>query len=183
MDEEPALLLKNCDLIPPQLNPDSLSRRKFLAASLIGSATLIPSGCGMFLYPERRGQPAGAIDWKVVALDAVGLLLFFVPGLIAFAIDFSTGAIYLPPSTYGTTTKPSGKLTQVETLKPGELTRERVEQTLVKHTGKTVTLTPGEYKVTQLNRIENFWQTHTRLLKEKTSKFFRHVNFPQKPSV
>jgi len=32
----------------------------------------------------------------VVALDAIGLLFFFVPGVIAFAVDFVTGAIYLP---------------------------------------------------------------------------------------
>ena len=29
-------------------------------------------------------------------LDAVGLLFFFVPGVIAFAVDFSNGTIYLP---------------------------------------------------------------------------------------
>jgi hypothetical protein len=29
-------------------------------------------------------------------LDGLGLLLFFVPGVVAFAVDFYTGAIYLP---------------------------------------------------------------------------------------
>jgi hypothetical protein len=53
-------------------------------------------GCGTILYPERRGQRAGQIDVGVALLDAVGLLFFFVPGVIAFAVDFSTGAIYLP---------------------------------------------------------------------------------------
>lgn len=33
----------------------------------------------------------------VVALDAVGLLFYVIPGLIAFGIDFATGAIYLEP--------------------------------------------------------------------------------------
>lgn len=32
----------------------------------------------------------------VAALNAVGLLFFFVPGVVAFGVDFMTGAIYLP---------------------------------------------------------------------------------------
>lgn len=55
-------------------------------------------GCGTLLHPERHGQPHSRdIDWSVVALDGLGLILFFVPGVIAFVVDFSTGAIYLPP--------------------------------------------------------------------------------------
>lgn len=51
----------------------------------------------MLLEPRRSGQPhSNDIDWKIAALDALGLLLFFVPGVIAFAVDFYTGAIYMP---------------------------------------------------------------------------------------
>jgi len=53
-------------------------------------------GCGTILYPERRGQPAGRYDTDIVILDAIGLLFFIVPGVVAFGVDFSTGAIYLP---------------------------------------------------------------------------------------
>jgi hypothetical protein len=53
-------------------------------------------GCGTIIYPERRGQAAGPLDAGIVVLDAVGLLFFFVPGVVAFAVDFATGAIYLP---------------------------------------------------------------------------------------
>ena len=53
--------------------------------------------CGTILYPERRGQTSGRYDADVVLLDAAGLLLFIVPGVIAFAVDILTGAIYLPP--------------------------------------------------------------------------------------
>lgn len=52
--------------------------------------------CGTLIYPERRGQTSGRIDPGVAILDGVGLLVFIIPGLIAYAIDFSTGAIYLP---------------------------------------------------------------------------------------
>lgn len=58
------------------------------------------TGCGYLIFPERTGQPAGQIDWGVVGLDAVGLLFGVAPGLIAFAVDFATGCIYLPPHPY-----------------------------------------------------------------------------------
>jgi len=54
------------------------------------------TSCGTILYPERRNQKAGHLDPGVVVLDAVGLLFFLVPGVVAFAVDFTTGAIYLP---------------------------------------------------------------------------------------
>ena len=54
------------------------------------------TACGTLLYPERRGQTNGQLDIGVVALDAIGLLFFFVPGVVAFGVDFVTGAIYLP---------------------------------------------------------------------------------------
>ena len=55
------------------------------------------TSCGTIMYPERRGQTAGQMDVGVVVLDGIGLLFFLVPGVIAFAVDFGTGAIYLPP--------------------------------------------------------------------------------------
>lgn len=67
-----------------------------LAASLLAQA----SGCGTLLHPERRGQLNGQIDPVIAALNGVGILFFVVPGLIAFAIDFTTGAIYLPEGRY-----------------------------------------------------------------------------------
>lgn len=67
-----------------------------LAASLLAQL----AGCGTLFYPERRGQLNGQIDPAVAALDAVGILFYVVPGLIAFAIDFATGAIYLPGGSY-----------------------------------------------------------------------------------
>ncbi len=67
-----------------------------LAATLLAQL----SGCGTLFYPERRGQLKGQIDPAIAALNAVGILFFVVPGLIAFAIDFATGAIYLPDGRY-----------------------------------------------------------------------------------
>lgn len=54
------------------------------------------AGCGSLFFPDRRGQISGQVDPVIVALDAIGLLFYVLPGLIAFGIDFATGAIYLP---------------------------------------------------------------------------------------
>ena len=72
------------------------SRRRLLM--LAGTTALVAplSACGTLLYPERRGQKGGRLDTAVVILDGLGLLLFLVPGIVAFAVDFGTGAIYLP---------------------------------------------------------------------------------------
>jgi hypothetical protein len=53
-------------------------------------------GCGTILYPERKGQKSGKIDTGVAILDGIGVLFFVVPGVIAFAVDFYNGTIYLP---------------------------------------------------------------------------------------
>ncbi len=53
-------------------------------------------GCGTIMYPERKGQKAGHIDAGVAILDGIGLLFFLIPGVIAFAVDFNNGTIYLP---------------------------------------------------------------------------------------
>lgn len=55
------------------------------------------SSCGTLMFRERQGQVRGNVDPNILVLDGVGLLFFVVPGLVAFAIDFWTGAIYLPP--------------------------------------------------------------------------------------
>lgn len=54
------------------------------------------TACGSIFYPDRRGQIEGRIDPAIAVANAVGLLFYVIPGLIAFAIDFATGAIYLP---------------------------------------------------------------------------------------
>lgn len=54
------------------------------------------SACGSVFYPDRRGQIEGRIDPTVTVLNAIGLLFYVIPGLLAFGIDFATGAIYLP---------------------------------------------------------------------------------------
>jgi hypothetical protein len=63
-----------------------------LVATLLTQLT----ACGSIFFPDRRGQIEGKIDPLVAGLDAVGILFYVIPGLIAFGVDFATGAIYLP---------------------------------------------------------------------------------------
>lgn len=72
------------------------TRRTLLAGSALGLLGASVSGCGTILYPERKGQIDGKIDPGVAILDGLGLLLFLLPGVIAFAVDFNNGTIYLP---------------------------------------------------------------------------------------
>lgn len=62
-----------------------------VAAALVTQLT----ACGTLFWPDRRGQIEGRIDPVVAALDAIGILFYVLPGLIAFGVDFATGAIYL----------------------------------------------------------------------------------------
>jgi len=67
---------------------------KAITLSLAGVLILQLTACGTVFYPERRGQHGGHIDPVVAVADAIGLLFYFIPGVIAFAVDFTTGAIY-----------------------------------------------------------------------------------------
>lgn len=63
-----------------------------LAVTLVTQLT----ACGTIFYPDRRGQIEGRVDPVIVGLNAIGILFYVIPGLIAFGVDFATGAIYLP---------------------------------------------------------------------------------------
>lgn len=74
----------------------SFWRKRGLA--LVLCAALLPQmfACGTILYPERHGRQSGQIDIAVALMDGIGLLFFIIPGVVAYAVDFHTGAIYLP---------------------------------------------------------------------------------------
>ena len=67
---------------------------RMIAVSLSAAMVLQLSACGTIFYPERKGTKSGEIDPVVAVADAIGLLFFFIPGVIAFAVDFNNGTIY-----------------------------------------------------------------------------------------
>lgn len=75
----------------------TLDRRSLLYSMGLCGLTVSTAGCGYILHPERIGSPPSAeIDLGVVILDSLLLLFFVVPGVVAFAIDISSGCIYIP---------------------------------------------------------------------------------------
>jgi hypothetical protein len=143
------------------------TRRTFLATAASAIAGLA-SGCGMLLHPERRGQPpGGGLDWSIVALDGLGMLLFFIPGIIAFAVDFATGAIYLPPPGYGHNGQPEQGESLLEVHVPRErLSQQELERIASEHTGREVRLVRGEFLTAPLARLADFWPTREKLVAE-----------------
>jgi hypothetical protein len=132
------------------------SRRQLRAAgTLTVCLAFFLASCGTVLYPERRGQPAGRLDIGVIALDGLGLLLFLVPGVIAFAVDFATGAIYLPPGYSMLVPDRTTDFCQVR-VDPAELSARRLEGILHEQTGKTVNLDVGAYRAMRIQALEDF---------------------------
>jgi hypothetical protein len=82
------------------LENSMLMTKKVLKRSVVGSLLTVLllelTACGTVFYPERKGTVSGEIDPVVAIGDAVGLLFFLLPGVIAFAVDFTNGTIYLP---------------------------------------------------------------------------------------
>ena len=68
-----------------------------ITAVVVMAGTLNLASCGYFMYPERVGQTGGRLDPAVVVLDALGLFIGIIPGVVAFAVDIATGTIYLSP--------------------------------------------------------------------------------------
>ena len=131
----------------------------FLASSLALFGVVL--GCGTVLHPERRGQPSGRLDWGVVLLDGLGLIFFFVPGVIAFAVDFATGAIYLPPESTDSSPSAAGPLERVEaaSAKPSLF---EIEQAVSKHVGHPIQLAQREFHSEPLSDLREFWKCRLR---------------------
>jgi hypothetical protein len=108
------------------------------------AAFLLSSGCGTLIYPERRGQNRGRIDPGIAVLDGVGLLLFIIPGLVAFTVDFATGAIYLPGGGHSQRTSLDRDKMKVVRVNPKNLTRENIIRIVKTGTGIT-----GDFNLAQ----------------------------------
>lgn len=144
---------------------------RLIALTLAATIPFISTSCGTLLYPERRGQPRGTIDPGVLLLDAVGLIFFVVPGLVAFAVDFATGAIYFPPQTYdppptyGPLSHNSLRrddLVKVQVPRD-ELTKAKIEQVVSEQTGRPVVLQAGEFRAAEISDLDEFGEQAARL--------------------
>jgi hypothetical protein len=127
---------------------NDLSRRsalKMFAATLTAPLALGLSGCGSLFYPERRyNKHSPHFDGTIVLLNGIGLLFYIIPGLIAFAVDFATGAIYLPPG------QERGVLIRLD---PKHLTPEEIRDAIYEETGIEIDLADPTMIVKELNSL------------------------------
>lgn len=147
----PTELMSNMDV---QLGPRGLTRRQFHVLGGAAASSFVASGCGTLLYPERIGQPrTGPVDWGVVGMDCIGLLFFFVPGVIAFAVDIYNGTLF-HTAEYAPATG--------ETLfSRVDLLRRRPPLNVIavavsNATGRRVTLEQGTFLTRPLNSLQQF---------------------------
>ena len=108
--------------------------------------------CGTIIYPERRGQSASKIDVGVAVLDGIGLLVFLVPGVIAFAVDFATGAIYLPSSSSAQFGINPSKIQDAKVIMAEEqtLTRCEIEKLVQEEIRRDIDLATPETRVARV---------------------------------
>lgn len=104
-----------------------------VAAALMTQLT----ACGTLFWPDRRGQIEGRIDPVVAALDAIGILFYVIPGLIAFGVDFATGAIYLND---GKTAQISPEKLQPAVGRDGKVDNLKLQAILETELGRTLPL-------------------------------------------
>ena len=123
-----------------------------LSAILIAPLT----GCGTLLHGERKGQTGGRLDAGIVILDGLGLLVFLIPGIIAFAVDFSNGTIYLPPEKI--TRVQQQDLRQVK-FDPQHATCASIEKIIEEETGQTVRLQQDNIKIVKVTSVDEISQT------------------------
>ena len=110
------------------------------------------SACGTMLYPERKNQPPdGRIDVGVALLDGFWLLVGIIPGVIAFAIDFSTGAIYLPPPKQNRLDD-SRKLRTIR-FDPDTMTQEELAALIGRETGYDFSFSDKNLKFTRVRKV------------------------------
>lgn len=143
-----------------------MKRRQFAGFGLASLGFLSQSGCGSVFYPERVGQPRrGPIDWKVAAADGAGLFLFFVPGVIAFAIDYYNGTLFLPSHQPVSVIPESGMMIS---KKLPNTQPETISVYLEQSTGRQADYFGRDTQEVALNSIDDFWPTLTRLANQRS---------------
>lgn len=126
--------------------------RKLMTGLMAAALVVQSAGCGTIMHPERKGQRDGRIDAGVAILDGLGLLFFIIPGVIAFAVDFSNGTIYLPKG--GKRAMTAGE-TREFAFAPGPNARASVEAIVRRETGMAVRLDQKDLKAIPLKSLKD----------------------------
>jgi len=114
------------------------------------------------MYPERRGQRGGHLDVGVTVLDAIGLLFFIIPGVIAFAVDFSNGTIYLPE--HRVMTSMNIKDYRQVKFDPKHTSMASLERIIKDQTGCVVKLDQDNIKISKLRSLNDMLVQFAKVL-------------------
>lgn len=126
--------------------------RRCIALLVTAAMAVQATSCGFLIYPERKGQRSGTIDPGVAILDAAGLFVFIVPGLVAFGVDFVTGCIYMPGGRRraGNDVEPLDRAY----LDPKKMNLASIEDAVQRATGKPVDLRSDAVRAVAVADIE-----------------------------
>jgi len=128
---------------------------RWLAIFVLLFMLLQTVSCGTLLYPHRRGaRHSGDLDPKVVIMDAVGLVFFIVPGLVAYIVDFYTGAIYLGPGEKAWGQYPDPSHVPGDPIYAASLDKETLETILSQHLGRDIDLSAENLMVFTSDRTD-----------------------------
>jgi len=116
------------------------------------------------MYPERKGQKTGKVDAGVAVLDGLGLLLFIIPGAIAFIVDFSNGTIYLPPEKSGLLKGADYKNLNALHIDKDKMNLENIESLVSENTGITFDIDDQRVQVVELDNLTEFMPKYTEIL-------------------
>ena len=89
--------------------------------------------------------------------------LLFVPGLIAFAVDFTTGTIFLPEGEVAANALQHPALIR-RSIPKDRLSIQAIEQVVSAHARQPIRLEDGQYEMHTLEDIEDFWSKHDQLV-------------------
>lgn len=130
--------------------------KKHVVLAVLIAMLVQASACGTLLYPERRGQTHGQIDTAVALMDGIGILFFVIPGLVAFIIDFNTGAIYLPSRRRFSNNSEFLSLEQndMTIIKPKHMDKTEIENIVSNYTGRDIDLDNERLRVYRYKNTE-----------------------------
>ena len=140
--------------------------RRAITAGLSAATASLLSACGTIIDPDRVHQEdRGNLDPVVIILDGIGLLFFLIPGVVAFAVDLTTGAIFLPEGNeVGDEERTIFDGVSMHTPRSGgKLNQRDIEQVVSRHAGVDIDLARDDVRVAQLDHLDQFWVAHARL--------------------
>jgi hypothetical protein len=129
------------------MNTAKIASTRIVTPLVIIAMLVNLASCGTILYPERHNQKAGQIDPAVAILDGVGLLFFIIPGVIAFAVDFSNHSIYLPHG------HSSNRFSKIHFDK--KMDQAAIEEIVLAETGVAVDLRQPNISITRLDSVSD----------------------------